>query len=128
MVEKGHYTATLEVKGRDEIVDVSPAIKSKSRQMVAMRKRELAANANSMKDALITLDKKRRITCLNLHMEQMLAEGAADVVTKSVSKLEEVPSLLALARLVQTESPDEEVALSEPYELVVSVHSSRLKR
>ena len=126
-VERGDYTAELEVKGKDEIADVTSAIKSMVQQMVAMQKKELAAIVNSMKDGLITLDQKGRITRLNPYMEQTLGLKAADVLNKSISEVEGDPRLVALARLVQTESPDEEVVLTEPYERVMKVHSSKLK-
>jgi len=126
-VERGDYKAGLEVRGRDEIADVSSAIKSMVQQMVSMQEKELAAIVNSMKDGLITLDGKRRITRLNHSMEQMLGVKTADVLNKSPSELESDPRLLPLARLVQTESPEEEVVLTEPYERVVKVHSSELR-
>jgi|GEM_PF-1275209 len=127
MVERGDYTADLEVKGGDEIAHVSSTIKSMVRQMLAMREKELAAIVNSMKDGLITLDQKQRITRLNPYMQQMLGVRAAEVLNRSVSELEDDPRLAAVAQLVRTESPDEEVVLAEPHERVVKVHSSKLK-
>jgi len=127
MVERGDYTAALDVKGGDEIAHVSSTIKSMVRQMLAMREKELAAIVNSMKDGLITLDQKQRITRLNPYMEQMLGLRAAEVLNKTVSELEDDPRWAVVARLVQTESPDEEVVLAEPHERVVKVHSSKLK-
>jgi len=58
-VERGDYTAELEVKGGDEIADVTSAIKSMVKQMVSMQEKVLAAIVNSMRDGLIVLDQMK---------------------------------------------------------------------
>ena len=126
-VERGDYTAELEVEGRDEIAEVTSAIKSMVKQMVAMQEKELAAIVNSMKDGLIVLDQNDRVTRVNPYMEQMLGVRAAEVLNKSIPELESDPRLMPLARLARTESPDDEVVLTEPYERILKVHSSTLK-
>jgi len=45
-------------------------------------------------------------------MEQMLGVRAAEVLNKSISELKEDPRLRPLARLAQTESPDDEGVLT----------------
>jgi PAS domain S-box-containing protein len=126
-VERGDYTTELEVKGRDEIAEVSSAIKSMVQQMVAMQEKELAAIINSMKDGVMVLDQNQRITRLNPYMEQLLGVEAAEVFNKSISELEADSRLLPLARLAKTKSPDDEVVLTEPNERVLKVHSSMLR-
>jgi len=92
-----------------------------------MQEKELAAIVNSMRDGLIVLDQNERVTRLNPYMEQMLGVRAAEVVNKSIAELKEDPRLRPLARLAETESPDDEVVLTQPYERVLKVHSSTLK-
>ena len=126
-VGRGDYTAELEVEGRDEIADVTSAIKSMVQQMAAMQEEEVSAIINSMKDGLIVLDENRRVIRLNPSMEQMLGVRVSEVLNKSISELEADPCLLPLARLARTQLPDGEVVLDEPYERVLKVHSSSLK-
>lgn len=126
-VERGDYTAELDVKGSDEIADVTSAIKSMVNQMVSMQEKELAAIVNSMRDGLIVLDQNERVTRLNPYMEQMLGVRAAEVLNKSISELKEDPRLRPLARVAEAESPDDEVVFTQPYERVLKVHSSTLK-
>ncbi|MCK4330969.1 MAG: PAS domain S-box protein [Dehalococcoidia bacterium] len=93
-----------------------------------MQEKELAAIVNNMKDELIVLDENKGVTRLNPYMEQMLGVRAAEVQNKSISELKEDPRLRLLARFAQTESPDNEVVVTEPYERLLRLHSSILKR
>ena len=126
-VKTGDYTAKLEVKGKDEIAGVTSAIKSMVRQMVAMQEAEMTIIVNSMKDGLIVLDQNQRIIRLNPAMEQMLGVAAAEVINKSISELQTNPNCRPLVQLVQTQSSDYEVVLTDPRERALKVHSSRLK-
>ena len=125
-VESGDYTAELEVEGKDEIADVTSAIKSMVQQILTMQEDEIVAIVSSMQDGLIVLDKNQHITRLNPAMEQMLGVRAAEVINKSISELETTPRLMPLARLSQVQSPDDEMIITEPYDRVLRVHSSRL--
>jgi len=109
------------------MAETASAVTPVIQQTLAARDEELAAIISSMKDGLIVLDRKQRVTRLNPAMEKILGLETGEAVGKTISELNCHPRFSPLARLSRVQSPSEEVVIVYPVDRVLKVHCSKLK-
>ncbi|MEJ2740200.1 MAG: ATP-binding protein, partial [Dehalococcoidia bacterium] len=126
-VEKGDYSASLDVKGRDEVAEVTRAIQSMVKQMVTAQEEEVTTLISSLNDGLLIVDKEKKIVRLNGALEQLLDITASEVTGKSIAELQEDSRYVPLVRLVLAEPPNDEVVIVYPANRVLKVRSSKLR-
>ena len=126
-VEKGDYSASLDVKGRDEVAEVTRAIQSMVKQMVTAQEEEVTTLISSLNDGLLIVDKEKKIVRLNGALEQLLDITASEVTGRNIAELQEDSRYVPLVRLVLAEPPNDEVVIVYPANRVLKVRSSKLR-